>query len=96
METLGTYSNLRGGENPALALIEDAKRWRTPSGNRNEVRLRKRIRRLSASEIDELAAAYEAGDSVYTLGRRYGIHRTTVSEHLRRAGVEIRRTSRVK
>ena len=34
--------------------------------------------------------AYEAGDSTYAIGRRFGINRQTVSDHLHRAGVTMR------
>lgn len=91
---LGNYSNLRGGENAALALIEDARRCRqprqTPTGNRNGKPLQERAKRLSEAETTELVTAYRQGASVYELGRRFGIHRTTVSEHLHRAGVPTR------
>jgi len=33
---------------------------------------------------------YEQGDSLSQLSRRFGIHRGTVKDHLRRAAVEIR------
>lgn len=81
METLGNYSNLRGGENTALALIGDARRCQTPTGNRNERSLQKQVR-LTETQIAELLEAYKKGDSVYALARRFGVHRTTVSEHL--------------
>lgn len=95
MEILRNYSNLRGAEILVLALIDDARTWRTPKGNRNEKALQNRVRRLSENEIARLVTAYRAGDSVYVLGRRFGIHRTTVSEHLARAGVETRAKKRV-
>lgn len=90
METLGNYSNLRGGGNPALALIEDARRCQIPTGNRNGKSLQERARRLSEAEVAQLVKAYKQGESVYALGRRFSIHRTTVSEHLHRAGVPTR------
>ncbi|MEX5718205.1 hypothetical protein [Geodermatophilus maliterrae] len=34
---------------------------------------------------------YEAGDAMTVLATRWGLHRTTVAEHLRRAGVALRR-----
>lgn len=37
-----------------------------------------------------LVEAYKQGATVYELGRRFGIHRATVSEHLHRAGVPTR------
>ncbi len=94
VEMLGTYSNLRGGGNTALTLIEDARRCQqprqTPTGNRNGKTLQERVKRLSEAETAALIEAYKQGATVYELGRRFGIHRTTVSEHLHRAGVPTR------
>lgn len=95
MDILRNYSNSQGSENPVLSLISDATRCKTPTGNRNKKRLQQRVRRLSEDEVDQLVSGYQQGDSVYTLGRRFGIHRVTVSEHLRRAGIETRLHKRV-
>jgi DNA-binding CsgD family transcriptional regulator len=91
VDVLRNYSNRQGAEKPVLALISDAARDKTPRENRNKKSLQPRVRRLSDSEVEELVRAYKGGDSVYALGRRFGIHRTTVSEHLKRAGVQDER-----
>ncbi|WP_026124255.1 helix-turn-helix domain-containing protein [Nocardiopsis baichengensis] len=39
-----------------------------------------------------MVAAYEAGATVYELGRRFGIARQTVSKILKRHGAQMRRT----
>lgn len=44
-------------------------------------------RRLSPDDVAELVAHYQAGVRVPDLIEQYGIHRTTVLEHLRRQGV---------
>ncbi|WP_424445935.1 hypothetical protein [Microbacterium sp. CH-015] len=49
---------------------------------------------MSDAEIAALVEAYTQGASVYELGRRFGIHRTTVSEHLHREGVPTRTVRR--
>jgi DNA invertase Pin-like site-specific DNA recombinase len=46
--------------------------------------------RLNPVEIKELITAYQIGDSVNQLQDRYKISRTTVLEHLKRAGVSRR------
>jgi AraC-like DNA-binding protein len=51
-------------------------------------------RRLSANEIDELARLYREGASIDALGRRYGIHRTTIITHLDQREVPRRRVVR--
>jgi DNA-directed RNA polymerase specialized sigma24 family protein len=48
------------------------------------------IKKLSASQVDELVAGYEAGATIYQLAARFSIHRTTVSAHLHRKGIELR------
>jgi hypothetical protein len=37
-----------------------------------------------------MVAEYVSGASILALAKRWGLHRTTVAEHLRSAGVEIR------
>jgi DNA-binding CsgD family transcriptional regulator len=44
-------------------------------------------RRLKPSEVDTLVALYEAGASHRQLAARFGVHRETVLEHLKRRGV---------
>lgn len=46
--------------------------------------------RLSDERVHELVARYEAGQSVRLLAVEFGIHRETVLEHLKRAGVSRR------
>lgn len=48
-------------------------------------------RRLTPERAGRLVAEYQAGDSMQQLARRWRLHRTTVAEHLRRAGVSVRR-----
>jgi hypothetical protein len=51
-------------------------------------------RRLSGTERDELVRRYRAGESIDGLADELGLHRTTVINHLDRAGVARRRTAR--
>lgn len=51
---------------------------------------RQRQVRLTVAQVDELAAAYQAGSSVRELVERFGVHRTTVLDHLKRRGVPRR------
>ncbi len=48
-------------------------------------------RNLSQDEITQLVAEYLAGDDIKIVAIRWGIHRTTVTSHLTRAGVPLRR-----
>jgi DNA-binding CsgD family transcriptional regulator len=50
-------------------------------------------RKLSATEIALLTEQYRSGATVYELAERFGIHRNTVSLHLHRHGVTMRRRS---
>ena len=48
---------------------------------------RRHIKVLNDDEIARLIEAYQSGKTVYELGRKFGIHRTTVGIILRRHGV---------
>jgi hypothetical protein len=52
---------------------------------------RRTATRLSDRQIAALVDAYLAGATVYELAARFGIHRVTVSAHLHRQGVTVRR-----
>jgi hypothetical protein len=45
---------------------------------------------LTANEIEEIVAAYEAGSTAKELGVRWGIHRSTVSALLKGRGLVLR------
>jgi transcriptional regulator of acetoin/glycerol metabolism len=49
------------------------------------------VRRLTADEVRELVAAYEAGSTAYELAGQFGVHRVTVTSLLHRSGVVMRR-----
>lgn len=49
-----------------------------------------RVRKLTQEQIDELSSLYQQGQSLPRLATLYGIHRGTVKDHLRRAGIAIR------
>ena len=55
------------------------------------VRQRQIQRRLTPDQVEQLVAEYQAGDDMHELADRWGLHRTTVAGHLRRAGVALRR-----
>lgn len=49
------------------------------------------VRKLSPEQVQELVAAHRAGATMRELATRYQIHRETVSLHLLRQGVRVRR-----
>lgn len=49
-----------------------------------------RLRRLPASEVERLVVRYCDGSTVNALAAEFGIHRKTVMDHLRRAGIPRR------
>ena len=53
-------------------------------------------RRLRASEVDEMVAAYVFGDTVNDLAQRFGVHRTTVMAHLKRRETKRLATSKAR
>lgn len=46
--------------------------------------------RLSPARVDELALAYQRGATVRELVEQFGVHRTTVLDHLKRRGIARR------
>lgn len=48
-------------------------------------------KRLDAASVDALVDGYLSGQTVYELAAEFGIERRTVSAHLHRRGVPIRR-----
>ncbi len=62
-----------------------------PSGLPAETPARPAQRRLTADQVAELVAEYQAGANMRELAVRWQVHRTSVAGHLRRAGVELRR-----
>lgn len=48
------------------------------------------LRKLSEDEVTNLAQRYRDGASTYELAERFGVHRVTVTGHLRRSGVRLR------
>jgi hypothetical protein len=50
-------------------------------------------RRLTPEQIERLVAEHLAGNSVQKLANSWHLHQTTVTEHLRRAGVPVRQRS---
>jgi hypothetical protein len=69
-------------------LLSEGQRWGhgeyrpCPSADRDEV---------SDSQLTVLVDAYQAGETVYQLAARFDIHRATVSAHLHRQGITLRR-----
>jgi transposase-like protein len=62
-------------------------------GRRPPVRTLQRQRRLGEAEVLELVQRYVAGETVVMLARAFGLHRTTVLEHLELRGVPRRQVT---
>jgi hypothetical protein len=54
-------------------------------------RVRQRQRRLSPAEVVAVAQEFRAGADMRDLAREFRVHRTTISECLRKLGVPLRR-----
>ena len=91
VDLLQRYSNHGGLQMRSSEAIRAQIRAETPDGNRNGRRVSQQTPKLEDDLVEQLIQAYLEGDSVYVLGRRFGIHRQTVSAHLRRAGIARRR-----
>jgi ribosomal protein S13 len=59
--------------------------WENAVGHRSQTQ-----RRLPASESEALCAAYRNGRTIRALSAQFGIHRTTVTAILERAGIDRR------
>jgi AraC-like DNA-binding protein len=88
VELVRLYSNPEA-EADHLRRVQSAASSPRPAGVSRQPRQRQR--RLSMTEVTKLIKEYEQHASVKELAQRFGIHRTTVTELLRRHGVEMRR-----
>ena len=50
----------------------------------------KRAKWLNETELARLTKRYGSGATVYELATEFGVHRTTISQHLKAAGVQMR------
>lgn len=53
--------------------------------------IRQHQTRLDTEQIDQLVSRYLEGATVYELAAEFGCHRATVSDHVKRSGVPMRR-----
>lgn len=91
MDLGGAYSKLEQQVSELEALI---KKLPNPSDRLRRAPKRRvpgTARQLEAEQVQELIAGYQAGATVYDLGRQFGIERRTVSKVLHRNGVSMRR-----
>ncbi|WP_441005552.1 helix-turn-helix domain-containing protein [Plantibacter sp. CFBP 8798] len=51
----------------------------------------RQLKSVSPSLVERLVAEYRAGDSVYELQQRHGVHRNTIAKHLRDHGLQLGR-----
>lgn len=86
---LRNYCNSKLATRQVNELVEKA-HASTPADLSNRRIANKANPKLALDRVAQLIALYEQGDSLLQLSRRFGIHRGTVKDHLRRAGVEIR------
>ncbi|WP_284742793.1 helix-turn-helix domain containing protein [Amycolatopsis sp. RTGN1] len=61
-----------------------------PICDANHKPVHRTARQLRPAEIDELVAAYQAGDRVRELATRFGVSRDTVGKHLRSRGIDTK------
>jgi hypothetical protein len=87
VELLGHYSNQTIWAKRISSLANIAGRDREDTGRG----LHSRVRKLTKDEVSVLVACYEPGATVYDLAEQFNIHRTTVSFHLHRQGIKMRR-----
>jgi DNA-binding CsgD family transcriptional regulator len=85
---------LRGGSSKHTLLyrrLADALPAVLRRRTRSRTTLKRQVqRRLTPEQVEQLVIEYQSGKSMQELARSWHLHRTTVVEHLRRAGVSIR------
>ncbi|MDQ5827449.1 MAG: hypothetical protein M3441_25125 [Chloroflexota bacterium] len=86
VEVLGGYSKIAWKTDRLRKLLEIQSSAPAPVRRRT-----KQVqRRLSEADTSRLAAQYRAGQTQRVLAKRFGVHRTTVTSLLVRAGVNLR------
>jgi DNA-binding CsgD family transcriptional regulator len=78
--------DLRGSVQAASSSPDDAVTDGPGGGSRG----RSPQRRLKADEIDRMVVAYEGGMTCREVAAVFGVHRATVSGHLKRRGISLR------
>lgn len=48
------------------------------------------MRQLTADDVDQEIDVFRSGTTIRKLAAQYGVHRTTVAEHLRSRGIDTR------
>lgn len=75
----------------SMALSTDVDEVDSPTADGAARRPTKPVQhRLTPSELEAMAAAYQHGRSLDELAREFGVHRRTVADHLERLGVARR------
>jgi lambda repressor-like predicted transcriptional regulator len=87
VELVRLYSNREAWLETVQLLLARATSARRPNGR--AVSRQNQIR-LDPHQAAALAAGYRDGMTIKELAQQYGVHRTTVTELLRRHGVELR------
>jgi IS30 family transposase len=72
-------------DSPEISHTNSSVTWEIAVERRNQIQ-----RRLTASESEELCGAYQSGKTIRELTVQFGIHKTTVTAVLERAGVDRR------
>jgi transposase-like protein len=86
---VGVIEALSRPSYPVQRLLKLAADWSEQTRPATKpVRAPRTARLLDAIEVDELVAGFHGGASVARLARLFGIHRGTVSKHLRARGID--------
>lgn len=87
----GSYSNTKLQVRQLESLLRKLPSLSGPPAVRPARPHAKTARRLPLDEVQQLITAYQAGVTVHTLGQRFKINRTTVSQILHRHNIPMRR-----
>jgi DNA-directed RNA polymerase specialized sigma24 family protein len=91
VDTRGPYSNTTAQVSELEALLRKLPDRSVPVQRAPRGPLPGTARQLEPDEVQELIAGYQAGATVYELGKKFGVNRKTVSQILHRHDVPMRR-----
>jgi len=90
---LRNYCNREGQTADLCNLLVEAQMGPPRLVSRQPLERCSRAKKLDFDQAERLVSAYLGGESIAAIAKELGVHRTTVGDHLTRAGIEKRSKS---
>ena len=90
---LRNYCNRERQTSDLCKLLVDAQMSPLRLVSRQPLERYSRAKKLDFGQAERLVSAYLGGESIAAIAKELGVHRTTVADHLTRAGIEKRSKS---